>query len=81
MGSDKRSDFTPSGLMPGAQVLRATFPGIRDCVRELIRVRMDTLALKFHETKDMAAHYEIYQLAGEHSKLKEPWVFKAKSKT
>ena len=41
------------------QVLRATFPGIRDFVRELIRVRMDKLALKFHETKDMAAHDEI----------------------
>src|SRR5262245_35207201 len=33
------------------QVLRATFPGIRDCVRELIRVKMDKLAIKFHETK------------------------------
>src|SRR5262245_28286374 len=33
------------------QVLPATFPGIRDCVRELICVRMDRLALKFHETK------------------------------
>src|SRR5262245_51188651 len=34
------------------QVLRATFPGIRDSVRELIRRQMDSLALKFHETKD-----------------------------
>src|SRR5262245_555833 len=28
------------------QVLRATFPRIRDCVRELINVRMDALAKK-----------------------------------
>jgi hypothetical protein len=27
------------------QVLRATFPGIRDCVRELLRVRMAALAV------------------------------------
>src|SRR5262249_23048830 len=44
------------------QVLRATFPRIRDCVRELLRARMDKLALKFHETKDMGAHDEIYRL-------------------
>ena len=30
--------------------LRATFPGIRDSVRVLLEVRMDNLALKFHET-------------------------------
>ena len=59
------------------QVLRATFPGIRNCVREPIRVRMDRLALKFHETKDMAAHDEIYRLAGELGKLDGPWVFRA----
>ena len=35
------------------QVLRATFPGIRDGVRELLGVRADALARKFHETHDM----------------------------
>src|SRR5262245_43030602 len=35
------------------QVLRATFPGIRDCVRELVRRQMDRLAIKFHQTKDL----------------------------
>ena len=35
------------------QVLRATFPGIRDGVRELLGVRMDALARKLHETHDM----------------------------
>src|SRR5262245_52691815 len=32
------------------QVLRATFPGIRNCVRELLGVRTDALARKFLET-------------------------------
>jgi len=36
---------------------------------------MDRLALKFHETKDMAVHDEIYQLAGELGKLDQPWKF------
>src|SRR5262249_28791489 len=36
------------------EVLRATFPGIRNCVRELLGVRTDALARKFHETHDMA---------------------------
>jgi hypothetical protein len=53
------------------QVLRTTFPGIRDCVRELLKVRTDRLALKFHETKDMAAADEIYLLAEELIKLDE----------
>ena len=33
-------------------MLRATFPGIRDSVRVLLKVRMDRLDLKFHETQD-----------------------------
>jgi hypothetical protein len=60
------------------QVLRATFPRIRDCVRELLGVRMDRLALRFHETKDMAAHDEIYRLARELSKLDGPWKFESR---
>ena len=58
------------------QVLRATFPGIRDAVRELLGLRMDALARKFHETHDVAMSDEIYRLAGEYGKLKEPWVFR-----
>src|SRR5262245_42380604 len=42
------------------QVLRATFPGVRDCVRELLRVRMDAPAFKFHQTKDVKISDEIY---------------------
>ena len=58
------------------QVLRATFPGIRDCVRELLRVRMDALARKFHETHDMKVPDEIYRLSRELIKLDDPWVFR-----
>src|SRR5262245_37130687 len=57
------------------QVLRATFPGIRDCVRELIRVRMDALAFKLHQTKDVKISDDIYRLARELSKLDGPWKF------
>ena len=58
------------------QVLRATFPGIRDAVGEFLRVRMVALARKFHETHDIKVSEEIYRLAMEHSKLDEPWVFR-----
>jgi len=54
-----------------------TYPGIRDAVRELLGVRMDALARRFHETHDVAMSDEIYRLAGEYGKLKEPWVFRA----
>jgi len=57
------------------ELLRATFPGIRDAVRELLGVRMDALARKFHETHDTAVKDEIYRLAREYGKIKEPWVF------
>ena len=40
-------------------MLRATFPGIRDGVRELLGVQMDALARKFHETHDMAVKDEL----------------------
>jgi hypothetical protein len=56
-------------------VLRATFPGIRDGVRVLLEVRMDRLALKFHETKDLRVRDEIYRLCRELIKLGELWKF------
>jgi hypothetical protein len=59
------------------QVLRATFPGIRDAVRELLGVRMDALARKFHETHDMKVKDELERLLKEYGELKEPWVFRA----
>ncbi len=52
-------------------MLRAAFPGTRDCVRELLGVRMDALARKFHETRDMAVKDEIDRLLKEYGKLEE----------
>jgi hypothetical protein len=60
------------------QVLRATFPGIRDSVKELIGKQTDALARKFHETHDMTVKDEIERLLKEYGKLKEPWVFVVK---
>jgi hypothetical protein len=47
------------------QVLRATFPGIRDAVRVLLEVRMDALARNSHETHDMKVKDEISRLSRE----------------
>jgi hypothetical protein len=58
------------------QVLRATFPGIRDCVRVLLEVRIDALAKKFHETKDLKVRDEIWRLSKELIKLDEGGVFR-----
>ena len=56
-------------------MLRATFPGIRNCVRELLGVRTDALARKFCETDDMAVKNELERLLKEYGKLTEPWRF------
>jgi hypothetical protein len=45
------------------QVLRATFPGIRDSVKELIGRMMDALARNFVATHDMKVKEEIERLA------------------
>ena len=58
------------------QVLRATFPGIRNCVRELLGVRADALARKFHETHDIAVKDELERWLKEYGKLEEPWSFR-----
>src|SRR5262245_21546401 len=57
------------------QVFRVTFPGIRDAVRELLGVRADALARKFHETHDMAVKNELERLLKEYGKLEKPWEF------
>ena len=57
-------------------MLRATFPGIRNCVRELLGVRADGLARKFYETHDMKVKDEIERLLKEYGKLDEPWSFR-----
>jgi hypothetical protein len=71
---DRTSEVALEGQQ---QVLRATFPGIRDSVRILLEVRMDSLTRKFHETHDMKVKDEINRLAREDGKLGEPWVFVA----
>ena len=59
-------------------MLRATFPGIRNSVKELIGKQMDALARRFAATHDMIVKKEIERLAAEYDKLKEPWRFVAK---
>jgi len=46
------ADFSRVGQGAGQQqVLRATFPGIRDCVRVLLEVRMDALSAEVPRDK------------------------------
>jgi hypothetical protein len=59
------------------QVLRATFPGIRQSIRDLLGKQMDALAREFAATHDVKVKEEIERLAKEYDKLKEPWRFVA----
>jgi hypothetical protein len=59
-------------------VLRATFPGIRESVKDLLGKQMDALARQFAATHDMKVKDEINLLAKEYGKFDEPWVFVAK---
>ena len=63
-------------LVEFTRLFRVPFPGIRNCVRELLGIRTDVLARKFHETHDMAVKDEIERLLREYGKLGEPWVFR-----
>jgi hypothetical protein len=60
------------------QVLRPTFEGIRDSVRELIGKQMDALARQFAATHEMKVKKIFERLAAEYGKLKEPWRFVVK---
>lgn len=57
------------------QALRATFPLIRESVRELIGTEMDALARDFPDTDDTEVKNAIACLAKEYRQLGEPWVF------
>ena len=59
------------------QVLRPSFEGIRDSVRDLLKMRLDKLARQVATTHDMKVKEEIERLAAEYEKLKEPWRFVA----
>jgi hypothetical protein len=60
------------------QVLRPSFDGIRDAVRDLLGMRIDMLARHFAATHDMKLKEEIERLGLEYDKLKEPWRFVSK---
>jgi hypothetical protein len=74
VGHDRTAEVALEGQQ---QVLRATFPGIRNCVRDLLGVRMDALARKFHETHDLKVKDEIERLLREYGELEKPWEFVA----
>jgi hypothetical protein len=57
------------------QVLRATFPGIRESVRELLGKRMDKLARESAATHDPKVRDEISRSSIERAKLRETWEF------
>ena len=59
-------------------MLRATFPRIRDSVKELIGKQMELPNTPVAATHDMKVKEEIERLAKEYGKLKEPWVFVVK---
>jgi len=69
VGHDRTAEVALEGQQ---QVLRATFPGIRNCVRELLGVRADALARKFHETHDSAVKDELERWLNEYGKLNQP---------
>jgi len=50
----------------GQQLLRPTFEGIRDSVKELVGKQIDALACQFHAIHDMNAKEEIGRLAREY---------------
>jgi hypothetical protein len=52
------------------QVLRPSFDGIRDSVRELVGKKMDALAREFAANHDIKVKEEIERLAREYGKLK-----------
>jgi hypothetical protein len=76
IGGEREKDYQREAEQ---QVLRATFPGIRDSVRELLGVRADALARQFHETHDINVKNELERLLKEYGKLKEPWMFISKA--
>ena len=56
-------------------MLRPSFEGIRDSVRDLLKMRLDKLARQVATTRDVKVKEEIERLTPEYEKLKEPWRF------
>ena len=63
------------------QMLRATFPGIRESVKDLLGMRMDALAREFAATHDTNVKAEIGRLTNELAKLDQPWAFRPKRRS
>jgi hypothetical protein len=74
---NEKTDLNLLRVLPVAGFLELALAR-SDAVRVLLEVRMDRLALKFHETKDLKVRDEIYRLCRELIKLDEPWVFVAR---
>jgi hypothetical protein len=66
VGGERENGYQREGQQ---QVLRPTFEGIRDSVRELIGKQMDALARKFAATHDTNVKAEIDRLSSELVKL------------
>jgi hypothetical protein len=60
------------------QVLRVTFPGIRDAVREILRRNMDKLARRYAENRSKEVKAEFERVSLERGKLQKPWKFVVK---
>lgn len=54
-------------------------PRYRDSVKDLLGKKMNALARKFHETRDIHVKNELERLLKEYEKLKQPWVFVSKT--
>jgi hypothetical protein len=67
IGGERENGYRREGQQ---QVLRPTFEGIRDSVRELIGKQMDALARQFAANHDMKVKEELERLAGEYGKLR-----------
>jgi hypothetical protein len=59
LGHDRTTEVALEGQQ---QVLRATFSGIRDSVRELVGRKMDALTREFAATHDMKVTDEIERI-------------------
>jgi hypothetical protein len=73
-----RSGNADADLEQRQQVLRVTFPGIRDAVREILRRNMDKLARRYAESRSKEIKAEFERVSLERGKLQKPWKFVAK---
>jgi hypothetical protein len=75
IGGERENGYQREGQQ---QVLRPSFEGIRDSVRDALGMRLDKLRREFATTHDVKVKKEIDRLTPEYKKLKEPWRFVSK---